>query len=302
MNSNDTFANTITSVFGTRGTQWLADLPTIIAQCAQIWHLTNLKPFEALTYNYVLSGTLHDKPIVLKLRCDQNALEKEVAMLQTFADYGGVNVIAHNHDLGAVLMERVIPGNPLSSLFPDDDRTATAIAAQLVRRLHQATVPVAVKLPTLDQFLPTFDKEPDALKPWIAQARTLRNRLLTSPSSPVLLHSDFHQDNILASADGQWVAIDPEGIIGNPIYDIAVYMRNPLAELIATQHSTAIIENRLHDFATLLGYSTQEIYDWTYLQTIVSAYWSIHDGLDVARYVTFLKLLDAIRIANDDHL
>lgn len=296
MNSNDTFARTITSVFGTRGTQWLADLPTIIAQCAQIWHLTNLKPFEALTYNYVLSGTMQGKPIVLKLRCDQQALEKEVAMLQTFANYGGVNVIAHNHDLGAVLMERVIPGDPLSLLFPDDDTTATTIAAQLVRTLHQAPINATGDVPTLDQLLPTFDKEPDALKPWIAQARTLRNRLLAAPTTLVLLHGDFHQDNILASADEQWVAIDPEGIIGNPLYDIAVYMRNPLDKLIATEQSTTIIENRIHDFAEFFGYNTQEIYDWTYLQTIVSAYWSIHDGLDVARYVTFLKLLDTIKL------
>ncbi len=294
MNYNDTFAHTITSVFGTRGKQWLNELPTIIDQCAQMWQLTDLKPVDALTYNYVLSGNMLNKPIVLKIRCDHQALEKEVAMLHAYANYGAVKVIAHNYDLGVVLLERIIPGNPLSSLFPHDDRIATAIAAQLVQRIHQAPVAATANLPTLEQLLPTFDKEPDGLKPWIDRARILRSRLLSSTTTPVLLHGDFHQDNILASADEQWIIIDPEGVIGNPIYDIAVYMRNPLDKLITTQHSTAIITNRLQDFATLLGYSMQDIYDWTYLQTLVSAYWSIHDGLDCKRYVTFLKLLDTI--------
>ncbi|HEV2601786.1 MAG TPA: hypothetical protein VGT41_05860 [Candidatus Babeliales bacterium] len=57
-----------------------------------------------------------------------------------------------------------------------------------------------------------------------------------------------------------------------------------------------IIFKRITDFAQLLGYDAQRIYDWTYLQAMTSAYWSIEDGLDVTNRVAFLRLLQQVRV------
>jgi len=43
-----------------------------------------------------------------------------------------------------------------------------------------------------------------------------------------------------------------------------------------------------------LGYTPQCIYNWTYLQTVSSAYWSIEDKLDITRHIAFLTLLERI--------
>jgi len=293
---SDTFTQTITSAYGAKGVQWLTDLPTIIEQCVEQWSLTNLNPYETLTYNYVLSGMMHNVPIVLKLRCDPIALEKEVAALHAFENHGCIKIIAHNALLGAVLLEQVMPGKSLSTLVDHQDELATRIAADCIRKLHQATIPTRFLFPTLEQTLPDFTLETKELMPFIAQARTLRKQLLASPQEKVFLHGDFHHGNILSSSNKTWSVIDPEGIIGDPVYDLAVYIRNPLTKLLDAPDAQTIIVNRIHQFANLLGYNPQHIYDWTYLQTVSSTYWSIEDGLDISRHIAFLTLLRKIEI------
>jgi len=288
---SDTFAHTITSIYGTKGTQWLAQLPKIIEQCAEEWGLTELKPYAHLTYNYVLSGMIQRTPIVLKLRCDHEALVKECTALNAFQGYGCVKVLASKRETGALLLERMIPGELLTTLFSHDDARATRIAADCIRMLHKAPISTTFTFLSLEHTLPRFTDEPRALAPFLAHARALRKQLLATQEQSVLLHGDFHQGNIISSGTDTWAVIDPEGLVGDPIYDLAVYIRNPLTELIEASNAKAIITQRIHDFAQLLGYDAQRIYDWTYLQAVSSAYWSIEDGLDALRHVTFLKML-----------
>lgn len=293
---SNTFAHTIISTYGTKGSQWLESLPTIIKECINQWHLSELKPYQILTYNYVMSGIMHDAAIVLKLRCSHTELEKEVTALEAYNGYGCVKVLAHNLNLGAIILERAIPGESLASLFPHDDEKATRIAADLIRSLHQSPIPNPSFFQSLEQTLPYFKATLTLLDPFITKAQELRKQLLTTQQEKVLLHGDFHHGNILSSANHQWLVIDPEGIIGDPLYDLAVYIRNPLTELIAFPNASTIISNRINDFATLLGYDRQRIYDWVYLQAASSAYWSIEDGLDITRHIAFLTLLEKINI------
>lgn len=293
---NDTFADTITRIYGLKGTRWLAQLPELIEQCAQEWSLTKLQPYPLLTYNYVASGLMNSHiPIVLKLRCDSDELNKEIAALSTYAGDGCVKIIMYNQASGALLLEQIVPGDPLSSLFPHDDKKATDIAIQLVQKLHRTSIPTNKSFPLLENVLPDFTKEPPSLIPFISHARKLKQQLLSSSSNHVLLHGDFHHDNILLGPHNNWVVIDPEGIIGNPIYDIALFIRNPLKQLIHESTASTIILNRIHDFAAHLGYSPQEIYNWTYLQTITSAYWSVEDGLDTTNHCMFLSMLELLQ-------
>ena len=42
------------------------------------------------------------------------------------------------------------------------------------------------------------------------------------------MHGDFHHHNLLASAGG-YVAIDPKPMLGEPEYDVASFLWNPLS-------------------------------------------------------------------------
>jgi len=233
--------------------------------------------------------------VVLKLRCVVAELDKEITALTAFADHGGVKLLAHNEQLGALLLERALPGDTLTSYFLHDDAKATRIAADVVQTLHQAS-PVG-EFPLLQNILPDLSKEPPVLMPFLARARELKTQLLATQQKQVLLHGDFHHGNILSAAgDETWVVIDPEGVIGDPVYDLAVYIRNPLKELIIAPDAKVVIINRICDFSQLLGYDAQRIYDWVYVQAVCSAYWSLEDGLDASKHIAFLHILYGMRI------
>ena len=42
-----------------------------------------------------------------------------------------------------------------------------------------------------------------------------------------LVHGDFHHHNVLSSGEG-YVAIDPKPMLGDPEYDVAAFLWNPI--------------------------------------------------------------------------
>lgn len=95
-------------MYGSNGVTWLKQLPDTIEQCVQKWSLSKLKPYSNLTYNCVLSGMMHEQPIVLKLGCDSKVIDQEIIALKAFNGYGCVDVIQYNPNLGAALLARII--------------------------------------------------------------------------------------------------------------------------------------------------------------------------------------------------
>lgn len=67
----------------------------------------------------------------------------------------------------------------------------------------------------------------------------------------MLLHGDFHHDNILLGNDGEYIIIDPKGVIGDPVFDIARFILNEFDDEITTElykkinHIISILEKNL---------------------------------------------------------
>jgi len=290
-----TFVHLVTKTYGARGTQWLGDLPSLIAACADHWRLTQLVPYPNLTYGYVLAGMRADEPVVLKLYCDKVRFAQEEKALAAFAGHGCIRRLAVSYDRRALLLERAVPGHSLVSYFPHDDNAAIAIASSVITQLHGAPVPASNSFETVNMLLPDFSVAQPLLEPFRVQAQTLKEQLLATTKHHVLLHGDVHYDNILAHKTN-WLAIDPQGVIGDPVYDVTVCIRHPLTQLLEQPYPIRIIVNRIDHFAYHLGWEAQRIYDWTFVQTVAAAWWSIEDGLDATRHVAFLKLLQNIRL------
>ena len=60
----------ILSIYGEKGKQWLDNLPNLITQLTETYGLSNLKPVNNLSYNYVLTGLQDSKAVILKLGLD----------------------------------------------------------------------------------------------------------------------------------------------------------------------------------------------------------------------------------------
>ncbi len=264
----------IINLYGVKGKQWLTNLPLLIAQLKIDYGLSHLKPVNNLTYNYVLSGFQGVQPIVLKLGPDSNALKREALTLKAFSGFGSVDVFAE--DDGMLLLERAVSGVSLKSYFPEKDNDAIQITCECLKRLHQTVIPTDRHFPHIKDWLIALDKNSSIPADYLHKARELRDKLIATSTIPVLLHGDLHHDNILQNGN-DWVVIDPKGIIGEPAYEVAAFIRNPVPELLAHNNASSVIENRITQFAETLKISEHRIIDWCYVQAVLAWAWAIED-------------------------
>ena len=131
---------------------------------------------------------------------------------------------------GMLLLERADPGVSLKSYFPEKDNDAIQITCECLKRLHQAPILSDHRLPHIKDWLTALDKNPGIPTDYLHKAKKLRDELLKTTASHVLLHGDLHHDNILKNVNG-WIVIDPKGVIGEPAYEVAAFIRNPIPEL-----------------------------------------------------------------------
>lgn len=112
------------------------------------------------------------------------------------------------------------------------------------------------------------------------KARQLRNITL---DPYVLLHGDLHHDNTLQN-DDSWIVIDPKGVIGEPAYEVAAFIRNPIPQLLKHSDASNIIRHRIKYFAKLLELSEQCIVDWCCVQAVLAWVWALEDGSDTVYF------------------
>ncbi len=250
--------------------------------------LLNLKQVEALSYNYVLNGFQGSKAVILKLGLDIDGFKREAAALMAFSGFGVVEVLSANK--GFLLLECASPGVSLKSYFPENDDEAINITANVIKRLHQVPIPSPHPFPHVKDWLAVLDSDLKIPVQTLQKARELRDQLLKTAASDVLLHSDLHHDNILQNGNG-WVVIDPKGVIGEASYEVAAFIRNPIPELLTHDNAQKIIHKRITRFAELLELPSQRILDWCFVQAVLSWAWSLEDNLDPGYCKRFIGMI-----------
>jgi len=80
--------------------------------------------------------------------------------------------------------------------------------------------------------------------------------------------------------DNDWLVIDPKGVIGDPAYEVAAFIRNPMPELLNLDNSQKVIRNRVKRFVELLELPSQRILDWCFVQAVLAWVWALEDGCD----------------------
>ncbi len=274
------FKKNIISIYGQCGRKWLEDLPIMVKSLAKKYHLQSLMPVNNLSYNYVLSGFQSTSPIILKVGLDVQAMQREAKALKAFSGFGAINVL--NQSDGILLLERAVPGDSLQSSFPVKDDMAVQIVCDVMKKLHQAPFPAAGFQHVAD-WLQALDKAWNIPSQYLQKARLLRDHLLATSAASVLLHGDLHHDNILRSGD-DWVVIDPKGVIGEPAYEVAAFIRNPIPELLAHKDSMQIIRSRINLFAETLNLDHQRVLDWCFVQAVLAWAWALEDGTDIENF------------------
>jgi streptomycin 6-kinase len=187
---------------------------------------------------------------------------------------------------GAQLLERAIPGTPLTELvLRRDDALATDILCSIAEALHAAVPPPGI--PAVEKWGEGFQRckrtgasvIPDD---FLTLAERRFTELADSQSRVRLLHRDLHHDNILFDNDRGWLAIDPKGVIGEPEYEFGAMLRNPTDDP-SRFADPAIILARVAAISANTGLDSDRLLGWAFSQAVLSAIWSIEDGEDPIR-------------------
>jgi streptomycin 6-kinase len=284
------FTDHILNQYGLTGKTWLELLPTLTEEMALKYGLSQLVPVSNLSCNYVMTGFQKDQAIVLKLVLNKIALQHEALALQAFEGFGAAQLIAQED--GVLLLERAVPGNALKSYFPQQEDAAIRIAANLIKRLHQATIPPQDHtFPHLSEWLAVFDQDWAIPSHTLQKARDCRDHLLETSPTSILLHGDLHHDNILQNGD-DWIAIDPKGVMGDPAYDTTAFIHNPIPILLDRDPDQAwsLIQNRARCFAQSLDIPLERILSWCFVKAVLCWIWDLEDGAHEAEADYFRRL------------
>lgn len=183
------------------------------------------------------------------------------------------------------------------------DNVATAIAAEVMARLFSPSKhPAPPDLqPLRTRFASLFKKaktDRDAGEPTLyVEAARIADRLLDAPHSLKPLHGDLHHDNILHGARG-WLAIDPKGVLGDPGFDAANMLYNPL-ERDDLCLDPKRIAHMAEVFAVTLGQTPAAILDHAIAYGCLSAAWHHEDdnATDENRELSVAEAIRKVRLS-----
>ena len=295
-------ARTTIELRGAAGVEWLDRLPALVAGCGERWSLEVGPPFPQLSFNYAAPALRFDgTAAVLKLSFPEDpGFHNEAEALRLFDGLGAARLLELDKGRGAMLLERLEPGVPLTTV--GDDEEATSIAAGVLRQLWRP-VPLDHAFPSVSDWARGFDRlrlsfgggtgpMPATL---VEEAEVLFAELLASQDEPAVLHGDLHHHNVLAARREPWLAIDPKGVVGEPAYDTAALLHNPV-EVLGTPRPGKVLERRIDLLSQELGLDRERVRGWGLAQAVLAAYWGLEDSGRVwEEALVFAQLLSGIR-------
>ena len=193
------FKQNIINIYGNKGKQWLLDLPNVVDKIAKEWDLTDLKPVNNLSINYVASGLQEIQEIILKLSLDTDLIFHEKTALMALAGYGAVPVLAYQDR--TLLLKKLSPATSLKTYLPARKNEALKIACEVTYKLHQAPLPENIKLPSIEERFSLLDKNWSIPKDYLILARQFRDHIFNAHQTRKVLHGDLHHDNILTDGE-----------------------------------------------------------------------------------------------------
>lgn len=283
--SSPAFRDRILAIHGQIGRDWLRTLTDLQDKMALRWSLSDIHPIKDLSYNYLAFATTTDNaPVVLKLGVPHSELEYEILALSVYNGRGVVRLLVSDPSLGALLLERILPGENLLTI--QDDQESTQIAAQVMKEVWKP-VPPDIQFPTVASWCQGFqrylDRSPEN-KPlpavMIRDAANLAKELLADSHNLLLLHGDLHHMNILLGENEKWIAIDPKGVIGEAAFEVGALMLNPIPELIHRSNIINIQKQRLKILEESLSIDKKRLASWSFVRAALSAIWSLEDSED----------------------
>ncbi|OGT39706.1 MAG: hypothetical protein A3F12_01700 [Gammaproteobacteria bacterium RIFCSPHIGHO2_12_FULL_38_14] len=277
----------IIALYGATGRQWLENFPQFLSRYEKQWNFKAIKSFDDAQFNIVLDA----ETVVFKCCVPNRVFNTEVKALQHYNGNGAVKLLEYDIKNGAMLIEKINPGTLLEKVVSVEDATKKAI--NTCRKLHKP-IDDQTPFPTLQDWFEGFDQSIYAKfngtpgpfsKELINQAKSMSDSLLQSQSGLVLLHGDLHYANLLSAENGECIAIDPKGVIGEAEFEIPLpRITNPMSKHeTSLSHVTNPVSKKellrhLDCYVELSGFDRKRIYNWLFVKSVLAAWWSVEDS------------------------
>lgn len=249
------------------GRAWLRRLPQLVRGCEERWGLRLGDPFPSAYASVAMPATTKDgDEVVLKIRFPDHEGTHEAEALRRWDGRGAVRLLDHDEERCALLLERVRPGEHLSTIEPD---AALGVLAELLPRLWIDADAPFVRLEdeatwwaaSLERTLGERDVRPT---PRLIEAMHAAIDTL-APTQPdrVLLHQDLHGENVISATREPWLAIDPKPLVGERAFGLA-----PIVRSHELGHTREAVIHRLDVLSERLGVDRERARGWAIAQTV----------------------------------
>ncbi|TCJ28081.1 aminoglycoside phosphotransferase family protein [Nocardioides jejuensis] len=197
-------------------------LPKVVADLLDEWELkTGGEPMPAQAAVVVPVRMADRTAAVLKVSPQHPHVEHEALALQHWHGRGAVRLLKADPHRRATLLERLAP----SSLDSLPGLDACDAVAELYGRLHVPAPPQLTLLSAITAGWATQLASARGLPMpprLVAEAASLARDLARDEATDgVLVHSDLHAGNVLEDNDGDWRAISPKPLSGDPHFELA---------------------------------------------------------------------------------
>ena len=259
--------------------------------------------------------------VILKNDTNIAQLKSEYYMLAKLNGHHSCKVYAFNEDKGQLLEERILPGTKLREevcvekrlagfigvfeaihiVIPEETLEADTLTHNCDKELPYGGIPTYLEwLENACKFCEkklwdTADEyEREMLKEWqirVNRAYDIAKKLFEKYPERLLLHGDLHHDNLLLRADGEYVFVDPKGVVGPKIFDLPRFILNELD----TKYDTDDVVHIKRVIASLcekLHYAQEDVSALFYMETVLANVWHMEDGEDVNE--AYMKIAETV--------
>lgn len=240
-------------------------LQRVAEAVAKDWGLTLGRPLARSWHAFVAPVSAN---AVLKVTSpEDDEADEEADALELWSGEGAALLLRRDGPTRAMLIERARPGSDLAKL-PEDEATEVAVSIGL-RLWRPAAEPFRWIGDQLPRWLSRAEQVGGPAATLISSARALYGDMEVGRST--LIHGDFHHHNIL-DAGSRYIAIDPKAMLGEPEFDVAPFLWNPIEEEITLE----VAERRLAAFAAA-GLDEARMRAWSVIRV---AYLGAYIGVD----------------------
>lgn len=279
---------------GADGVRWLRGLGDVVEQLEHDWDVVVGSTLHGGSESYVAAATTGDGvDAIIKIAIPGNDLAGEATVLRLADGRGYARLLRHDPARRAMLQERL--GVSLAELGLPVKTQIEVICATL-RRAWQIPPPASASLPSgadkarwLARFIAATWEElnrpcPEAIIEQALSFAEVRRRAF-DPQTAVLVHGDAQASNTLqdlqhrSTAGARFRFIDPDGLVAERAYDLAIPMREWSSELLEGEPAR-LARQRSGLLGHLTGVDPQAIWEWGFVERVSTGLLAMQVGAE----------------------